>query len=96
MSEISKNREEKQLALDKIKNKKLVKILNQKMFKGYRDIKRSKLNVKAEKSMINNKSRSRSRIKKKEETEKKSINEEKEKIPDEKEEDKEKEEEKIS
>ena len=43
MSEISKNREEKQLALDKIKNKKLVKILNQKMFKGYRDIKRSKL-----------------------------------------------------
>ena len=54
----------------------------------------SKLNVKAEKSMINNKSRSRSRIKKKEETEKKSINEEKEKIPDEKEEDKKKEEEK--
>ena len=40
-SKISK--EDRLILSDKIKNKKLVKILNHKMFKGYRDIKASKL-----------------------------------------------------
>ena len=40
-SKISK--EDRLILSDKIKNKKLVKILNHKMFKGYRDIKSSKL-----------------------------------------------------
>ena len=38
-----KSKEEHKIISDKIKNKKLVKILNHKMFKGYRDIKSSKL-----------------------------------------------------
>ena len=38
-----KSKEDHKIISDKIKNKKLVKILNHKMFKGYRDIKSSKL-----------------------------------------------------
>ena len=43
MSRTLKSKEEHKIISDKIKNKKLVKILNHKMFKGYRDIKSSKL-----------------------------------------------------
>ena len=43
MSRTIKSKEENKIISDKIKNKKLVKILNHKMFKGYRDIKSSKL-----------------------------------------------------
>ena len=43
MSRILKTKEDHKIISDKIKNKKLVKILNHKMFKGYRDIKSSKL-----------------------------------------------------
>ena len=43
MSRTIKSKEEHKIISDKIKNKKLVKILNHKMFKGYRDIKSSKL-----------------------------------------------------
>ena len=43
MSRPIKSKEEHKIISDKIKNKKLVKILNHKMFKGYRDIKSSKL-----------------------------------------------------
>ncbi len=43
MSRTIKSKEDHKIISDKIKNKKLVKILNHKMFKGYRDIKSSKL-----------------------------------------------------
>ena len=43
MSRTLKTKEDHKIISDKIKNKKLVKILNHKMFKGYRDIKSSKL-----------------------------------------------------
>ena len=43
MSRTLKSKEDHKIISDKIKNKKLVKILNHKMFKGYRDIKSSKL-----------------------------------------------------
>ena len=43
MSRTIKTKEDHKILSDKIKNKKLVKILNHKMFKGYRDIKSSKL-----------------------------------------------------
>ena len=43
MSRTIKSKEDNKIISDKIKNKKLVKILNHKMFKGYRDIKSSKL-----------------------------------------------------
>ena len=43
MSRTIKAKEDHKILSDKIKNKKLVKILNHKMFKGYRDIKSSKL-----------------------------------------------------
>ena len=43
MSKILISKEANQYLSDKLKNKKLVKILNHKMFKGYRDLKASKL-----------------------------------------------------
>ena len=43
MSDSIKSKEDQIILSDKIKNKKLVKILNQKMFKGYRNIKASKI-----------------------------------------------------
>ena len=43
MSKSIKSKEDRKISFDKTKNKKLVKILNHKMFKGYRDIKSSKL-----------------------------------------------------
>ena len=43
MSKSKLSQEDRLILADKIKNKKLVKILNHKMFKGYRDIKASKL-----------------------------------------------------
>jgi hypothetical protein len=42
MSKSIKSKEDRKISFDKTKNKKLVKILNHKMFKGYRDIKASK------------------------------------------------------
>ena len=43
MSKSFRTKEDHKVISDRIKNKKLVKILNHKMFKGYRDIKSSKL-----------------------------------------------------
>ena len=43
MNKSKLSKEDRLILADKIKNKKLVKILNHKMFKGYRDIKASKL-----------------------------------------------------
>ena len=43
MSKSFRSKEDHKIISDRIKNKKLVKILNHKMFKGYRDIKSSKL-----------------------------------------------------
>ena len=43
MSDSIKSKEDQIILSDRIKNKKLVKILNHKMFKGYRDIKASKI-----------------------------------------------------